>query len=204
MDALAERESLFSHLHSAVLKQHGFRKRGAWSVRDRDAVLQTFYLRSSRFGSRDKAIFWVDVQVFSPSWYELAFAPKAFPGTKEGTPSLISEALSMMCDPPLRSFEITSGTPLKAISTMICQAAEKSALPLLDRCSSHAGLLEFFESRSAPSDDGVGAAGICLLLGREADARHHIEEAKRRAPHDNARGWVELRERSMWQQYGRH
>jgi len=203
MNALAARASLFSQLQSAVLKEHGFRKRGAWSIREREALLQTFYLRSSRFGSAGKAIFWIDVQVFSPAWYDLAFAPKSFPGAKEGTPSLVSEELGKMCEPASHSFEIMHDTPLDAMFGMIRDAARNVALPLLERCSSLRGVLEFIESKATGDVHGIGSAGICLLLGRETDARHHIEEAKRLAPHDNYRRWLELRERSMWEQYAK-
>lgn len=203
MDALAEAESIFSRLHSTVLKQRGFRKRGAWCVIERNAVLQTFHLRSSRFGTRDKAVFWIDVQVFSSSWYDLTFAPKTFPGAKERTPSLVSESLGEMCDPPSRSFEITSDSPPDTMALVICEAAEKNALPLLEQCDSLAGVLTFLAAKPAMSAHGIGSAGVCLLLGREADARHHIEEAKRLAPHENYRNWLELRERSMWAQYSK-
>jgi hypothetical protein len=198
MNALSSRDALFSQLHSTVLKEHGFRKRGHWSIRDQESLLQALYLRASRFGRSDQAVFWIDVQVFSPAWYELAYSPKAFPGVKEGTPGLISEALGLMCDPSQHTFEITAGTPLEGMFDLIREATAKRVLPLLERCRTLEGVLEFIKEKPGRLAHGIGPAGICLLLGRELEARHHMAEAKRLAPHDKSRHWLELRERSMW------
>lgn len=196
MNTLSARDSLFSELHATVLKPVGYRKRGHWSTREEGGIVQSVYLRASRFGDSSKAIFWVDLQVFSPAWYELVFAPKVFPGVKESTAALITEDLGRFCDPPMHTFQILPTTSLEALRDCLFRALER-ALPILSKCATLEDILGYYKTATNPNVHAFSAAGVCLLLNRFEEAKQHMADAKRLAPHENFRQWLIEREIAM-------
>jgi Domain of unknown function (DUF4304) len=200
MNALKLRDEVFSELHLRCLKPAGYKKKGHWSIRDLGGLYQSFYLRASRFGSSDEAVFWIDVQVFSQHWHTLLFAPTPFKGPAEGTPSLLTESLEEMAAPSSRaSIKLASNADIEPMIDWLCEAASAKALPLLRSCESYEGLLSYWQCKPEASDRHLVSAGLFRLLNQDDEARKAIARAKELAPHQNNLKWLELRERTLWQ-----
>lgn len=195
MDALQARDELFSRFHADVLKGRGFKKKGHWAVRDFGTHAQSFYLRASRFGRKEEAIFWIDVQIFSERWLRLVFPERIYKGPAEGMPSLFLRELGSWMEPPQHSHKITQQTDGVALLASFTKAAEVHALPFLEACASLEGLLD--QLIKGASDDLV-IAGLSRLLGREEQARYHMNQAVRGAQHENELRFLRLREASIW------
>ena len=198
MNALEQRDELFSRLHAEVLKERGFKKRGHWATRDFGTHVQSFHLRASRFGGREGAIFWIDVQVVSETWLKLVFPERVYKGPAEGTPSLFLRELGSWMDPPQASHRISREADLVPLLSFASEAATIHALPFLDACTSFEGLLG-----QLPKQEGVGSrhlvmAGLSRMLGREEQARYHMDLAIREAKHDSELQFLRLREESIW------
>jgi hypothetical protein len=201
VNALSERDALFSQLHVSALKSAGFRKRGHWVTRTEADTIQSIYLRASRFGSSDEAIFWIDIQVFHAGWCDLVFGRGSFTGLKEGNPSLVAEDLGKLCEPPLSTLVIDNAASVASLTETLQAALLERALPLLTKCSTLDGVLNYYLARNNPRADALAAAGICLLLGRQADAQKHMQAAKQHAPHANSLQWLLKREETMWSNF---
>jgi hypothetical protein len=197
MNALTSRDAVFSDLHNAFLKPLGFRKKGHWSVLEELPFIHSVYLRASRWSGKAEATFWIDIQVFHREWYVSLFAPKPFPGPTEGTPSLLTEELGLLCDPPMHTLHINATTNTSALVQSLGRALQDRALPILQQCATLEGVLSYYQSRNNPSQYALSAAVVCLLLGRKEEATRHMQFAKETAPHENALRWLELREKSM-------
>ena len=198
MNTFTSRDTVFADLHATALKPSGFRKRGHWAIRNEADTIQTVYLRASRFGNSAKAIFWIDIQVFHAGWYELLFAPKVFSSPKEGVPSLLTEELGKLCEPPMNALAITPDTSTDALTENLRNALVGKAIPLLDQCSTLEGVLGYYVGRNNPKTDALSTAAVLLLLGRDKEARNSMALAKSLASHENDLRWLELREKSMW------
>lgn len=198
MNAIAIRDSLFSELHAAVLKPLSYRKKGHWSIFDADPFFKTIYLRASRWSNRESLDFWIDVQVFHRDWYNLLFSPKRFVSPTEGTPSLISEDLGKMCEPPCTTFAIDSGTDVSAMRAQIEQALSTVAVPILEACSTLESVLAYYERKNDPRTFAIASAGIAKLLGRGEDAKRHIAVAREYATHESLQKWIATREASIF------
>lgn len=203
VNALSARDALFSELHVSVLKPAGFRKQGHWVTRTEEDTIQSIHLRASRFGSRDEAIFWIDVQVFHAGWCELVFGHDSFTGPKEGSPSLVNEDLGKLCEPLMPTFVIDRTTSVASLTEILQTALLQKALPLFKRCSTLEAMLGYYMARDNPRADALAAAGICLLLGRQEDARNYMQAAKQHAPHENSLQWLLKREETMWSNFTR-
>jgi hypothetical protein len=197
MNALAARDAIFSELHSTVLKPLGFRKKGHWSILNDAPLFRSVYLRASRWSSAEETTFWIDVQVFHSDWFSLLWGPKAFPGPAESTPSLVSEELNKMLSPQMYSLKIGAATDIDGLTTALSIGMRNHALPLFQKCSSLEGVLSYYQSRSV-NDDALSAAAVCILLGREEEARQFMKTAKETASHENYLRWLEIREKAMW------
>jgi hypothetical protein len=197
MNALAARDAIFSELHSTVLKPLGFRKKGHWSILNDAPLFRSVYLRASRWSSAKEATFWIDVQVFHSDWFSLLWGPKTFPGPAESTPSLVSEELNKMLSPQMYSLKIEAATDIDGLTTALSARIKHHALPLLQQCASLEGVLSYYQSRSV-NDDALSAAAVCILLGREEEARQFMKTAKETASHENYLRWLEIREKAMW------
>jgi len=57
-------------------------------------------------------------------------------------------------------------------------------------------VLELFQALG--HDWVLSAAAVCVLLGREEQAKQFMTIAKESAPHENAVRWLEIRENAMW------
>ncbi len=200
MNALSLRDNLFSALHQKSLKPLEYKKKGPWSTRQVGDVVHSFYLRASRFGSKDEAVFWIDVHVFSKSWHELLFAPLPYTGPTEGKPSLLTESLGAMAKPAIAaSIKISSPEVAANLEHRLIAAVDQEALPLLSTCVSYEGLLAYLEGRSESTERFLATAGLLRLLGRDANAREAIAKAKSLVSHENELKWLEIRERTLWQ-----
>ena len=200
MNALKLRDEVFSELHLRCLKPAGYRKKGHWSIRDLGGLYHSFYLRASRFGRSDEAVFWIDVQVFSHQWHTLLFAPMPFKGPAEGTPSLLTESLGEMAEPSSRaSITLASDADVKPLIEWLCAAATAKALPLLRSCENYEGLLSYWQCKPEASDRHLVSAGLFRLLNQDDEARKAIARAKDLSPHENNLKWLEIRERALWQ-----
>jgi hypothetical protein len=67
----------------------------------------------------------------------------------------------------------------------------------LQQCASLEGVLSYYQSRSV-NDDALSAAAVCILLGREEEAKQFMKIAKETASHENYLRWLEIREKAMW------
>lgn len=197
INVLAARDAIFSELHSTVLKPFGFRKKGHWSILSEAPSFRTVYLRASRWSSTDEATFWIDVQVFRSDWFSLLWGPEVFPGPAESTPSLMSEQLNNMLSPQAHSLKIDGATDIGELTAAISAGMRTHAWPLLQQCASLEGILSYYQSRSL-NHHALSAAAVCVLLGREEQAKQFMTIAKESAPHENAVRWLEIRENAMW------
>lgn len=193
MNALKLRDDLFSHLHASLLQSAGFKKNGHWSTREVNGLHQTFYLRASRFGSQDHAVFWIDIQIHSPEWYELAFAPKRYTKPAESIPSLIQEELGMHCEPPLHTLNIKSILDAEALRSKLFNATRSWALPKLEQWTCKEEVLAYLRSQPTNDDTLFIEAGLLCLLGLVEEARTTLQRAATLAPHEKARSWIEQR-----------
>lgn len=200
MNALTLRDDLFSALHQKSLKPLQYKKKGHWSTREVDDVVHSFYLRASRFGSKEEAVFWIDVQVFSKRWHELLFKPLPYTGPTEGKPSLLSESLGRMATPPIAaSIKITSPKAAAALEIQLITAADQQALPLLATCTSYEGLLTYLGRQPESTERFLASAGLLRLLQQDAKARDAVAKAKSLVSHENELKWLEVREWALWQ-----
>jgi hypothetical protein len=197
MNALATRDAIFSELHGTVLKPLGFRKKGHWSILNDGSSVRTIYLRASRWSTAEEATCWIDVQVFRSDWFSLLWGPKTFHGPAEGTPSLVSEELNKMLSPPAHALKIDATTDIDGLTTALSAAMRLHAWPLLQQCASLEGILSYYQSNNINSH-ALSAAAICILLGREDEAKQFLKMAKENAPHENHLRWLEIREKTMW------
>lgn len=197
MNALTSRDAIFSELHNNVLKPLGFRKKGHWSILHDGMSYRTVYLRASRWSSKTKAPFWIDVQVFRSDWFSLVFGPKAFPGPSESTPSLVSEELNKMLAFENHNLEIDENTDIDGLTEALGSGFTTCAWPILQRCETLEGILLYYESRNL-SWEMLSAAAVCVLLGQKDRAHHFFTIAKETAPHENYLRWVENRESAIW------
>jgi hypothetical protein len=196
MKALALRDDLFSALHVAALKPNGYKKRGHWITRDLGSLIHSFYLRASRFGNQDEAIFWIDVEIFSADWHRLVFPKLPYKGPAEGL-SLVSQELGKWCSPSLTSIRLSAGSAPEALLASLSKAVVEHALPFLEhRTTPEALLMKLVESTEP--DRELTIAGLSRLLGHESQAREYMNLAKQNVVHDNARRFLELRERDIW------
>jgi hypothetical protein len=195
MNAIKLRDELFSELHSEVLKPAGFRKKGAWSIRECGEVTQSFYLRSSRFSSKTEAPFWIDVQVFSERYHQLLFAPSPYKGPSEGTQCLVLRGLPSWSWPS-KGMRIEPRTDIGQIKLPLFQSVLEQALPFLDLCRSHATVLESLLQEVEPPN--LEVAGLYRLLGKDKQAHEYMDKAKASAKHENEVRFFELREAKMW------
>lgn len=198
MNALATRDALFSELHTAVLKPGGFRKKGHWSILENSPLIRTVYLRSSRWSEANSVTFWIDIQVFHQGWLALVYGPKPFPGPTEGTPSLLTEELGLMCEVPVHTFKIDQNTDTDSLKSDILNAMKNHGLALLKQCSSLEGILDYYTKKHNPARHAFAAAGIYLLLGKHEEAKLQMQMAKDASTHENTTRWLEMRERAMW------
>jgi hypothetical protein len=196
MNYLALRDQLFSDLHVATLKPSGYKKRGHWIVRDLGSLVQSFYLRASRFGNQQEAIFWIDVQVFSADWHKLVFPELPYKGPSEG-PCLVSHELGKWCTPPLNTLDLSAGSDVKVMLAQLCSAVEQHALPYLAARQSPESLRAKLLEESEPGTE-LSIVGLSRLLGDEVSAREHMAHAKQNAVHENHLRFLELRERNIW------
>lgn len=196
MNALALRDHLFSALHVDALKPSGYKKKGHWITRDLGVLSHSFYLRASRFADQAEAIFWVDVQVFSPDWHTLVFPERPYKGPAEG-PSVLSRELGSWCSPPMKSLRLSVSSDPKAMVASLSEAAIQHALPLLEQRKTLESVLSKLLEGSESGEE-LTIASLSRLLGQEARAREHMNLAKQNAAHDNDRRFLELRERNIW------
>jgi hypothetical protein len=167
MDALQMRGELFSRLHSDVLKSRGFKKRGHWAIRDFGTHAQSFYLRASRFGRSDEAIFWIDLQIFSAAWLELVFPDRVYKGPAEGTPSLFLRELGGWMQPPQASHRIARATDMDSLCAEIGEAAEVHAFPFFDACTSLEQALEQLSRLPSEGSSHLAIAGLSRRACRQ-------------------------------------
>ncbi|MBC3808287.1 DUF4304 domain-containing protein [Undibacterium seohonense] len=196
MNALIDRDKLFIELHTTALKPLGFKKKGHWVNRDLGDLTHSFYLRASRFGNKEHAIFWIDVQVFSKSWHELIYPERPYRGPSEG-PSLLSIELGTWCVPPEHTHNIALGTDIGSLTKELIRAAERGALPLLSTVETPEALLKH---HIAVTDNPqyLAIVGLSRLLGHEQQAFDYMQTAKRNAVHENALRFLEAREKAIW------
>jgi len=196
MNALADRDKLFTDLHVAALKYQGFKKKGHWVTRELGELTHSFYLRASRFGNKEDAPFWIDVQVFSKRWHELVYPERPYRGPSEG-PSLLSVQLGSFCEPPEHTHNITASTDVASMAVSLITATERHALPLLARVQTPEALLEHHITvKEQPPY--LAIVGLCRLLGREQQAIEYMQAAKRNAVHENELRFLKLREKNIW------
>ncbi len=198
MNALNLRDQSFLQLHNGSLKSRGFIKRGHWSVREVNGLVQSFYLRASRFGSNSEAVFWVDVKIFNEAWHNLLFSPLPYAGPAEGKPNLLTEGLNTFCVPRSDTFKLNAQSDILALGKQLATAAETGALPLLDSCSTLTKLVEYWHSKPASTQRYITCAGLYRLLAQDAAARAAIDSAKALATHENELRWLEVREQSIF------
>jgi len=196
MNCLTVRDHLFSKLHVTALKPHGYTKKGHWVTRELGPLVHSFYLRASRFGNQEHAVFWIDAQVFSESWHRLVFPERPYRGPSEG-PCLISRELGSWFAPPLKSFEITAQTDVDGMFASLSNAVENGALPLLAGMKTQEALLDQLKITREVGTD-LSIVGLSKLLGHEAQARRYIQQAKQNVAHENELRFLELRERNIW------
>ena len=194
---LASRDSLFSSLHAKVFKAHGFKKRGRWLIRELGPLVQTIYLRASRFSSKEEATFWIDIQIFSEDWLKLVFPHKPYKIPNEGTPSVFSRELGSWCNPPLNSHQIKQEIDATELLVNLTSTAQSFAMPLLDSCDSSVDLLAHLVE-SASNSTYLGIVGLSRLLGHGEQARHFMDLAKQNAPQENYLLFLQLREEAIW------
>ncbi len=200
MNALKHRDEVFSELHVRCLKPAGYKKKGHWSIRELGDLYHSFYLRASRFGRSDEAVFWIDVQVFSRQWHTLLFAPMPFNGPAEGTPSVMTESLGEMAEPSSRgSITLASEAEIGPVIEWLCAATTAKALPLLLSCERYEGLLSYWQGKPESSGRHVVSSGLFRLLNQDDEARKAIARAKELSPEENYLKWLEIRERTLWQ-----
>jgi hypothetical protein len=199
MNALHLRDNLFSEIHQRALKGNGFKKRGHWSIRERDDLVQSFYLRASRWGSAVETTFWIDVQVFSRAFHNLLFAPKPYMGPAEGQVCVLMESLERMIEPQgQHTFKIGTESEVGPLVELISQTAERAAIPLLDASSNLTGLLAYWESKPANSERFLTCAALLRLMSRDEEARVSMAKAKSLAVDENESRWLLLREQALW------
>ena len=196
MNYLTVRDQLFSELHVAALKSHGYKKKGHWVTRDLGPLVHSFYLRASRFGSQEQAVFWIDVQVFSESWHRLVFPERPYRGPSEG-PCLVSRELGTWCNPPLTTLKISAETNVREMLASLSNAVDHCALPFLAGIESQEALLTQLKNTQNVDTD-LSIVGLSRLLGHEAQAREYMRLAKQNAKHENDLRILELRERNIW------
>ena len=196
MNYLPLREKFLSDLHAAALKPHGYKKKGHWITRDLGYLIHSFYLRASRFGTHDEAIFWIDIQIFSADWHRLVFPERPYKGPSEG-PSLVSRELGKWCTPRLNTLTITAATDINALLQQLCVVVSEVALPYLAQRESAQTLLTMLLAEPEPGTE-LSLAGLSRLLGLDAQAREYIQRAKQNAAHENELLFLELRERNIW------
>jgi len=196
MNSLVLRDKLLADLHAAIFKPQGYKKKGHWITRDLGNLTHSYYLRASRFGNSEHAIFWIDVQVFSEPWHQLVFPERPYKGPSEG-PSLFSRELGSWCSPPQLKHEITPNTDVATLTTCLVRAAEHGAIPLLSTFETPEALLRQLVVLSGSEFD-LSVVGLSKLLGYEEQAREFMERAKRNAVHENDLRFLELRERNIW------
>ena len=197
MNALASRDRLFSELHAEAFKARGFKKRGHWLVRELGPLVQTAYLRASRFSSSDEAVFWIDIQIFSESWLGLVFPLRPGKIPNEGTPSLFSQELGAWCTPPLTSHRIKQEADAAELLVKLASAAKSTAIPSLDSCETPANLLATLVA-SASNPAYLAIVGLSRMLGHEQQAQHFMALAKQEAAHENELRFLQLREEAIW------
>jgi hypothetical protein len=196
MNCLALRDELLSDLHVATLKPSGYKKKGHWITRDLGALVHSFYLRASRFGSQDEAVFWIDVQIFSPDWHRLVFPERPYKGPTEG-PCLVSHELGMWCSPPLKTIKLLPNTDIDSLLAQLSSGVIQHALPYLAQRASPESLLIKLKDEREPGTE-LSLIGLSRLLGHEAQAREYMQQAKQNAAHENDLRYLELRERNIW------
>ena len=203
MDFLAERDRLFSRLHSTLLKPQGFKKSGHWSVKSQGQFHWAVYLRASRFGNASHAVFWFDLLIFHDALHELLWGPGSFPGMKESTRSLVREEVGDHCTPKLSTLTIDEKTEIEALESTLLNGFTNFAIPLFETCHTLEGVLKYFISNQNWLQDGLSAASVALSLGREQDAREYISLAKRSSKHTNVLEFLEKREKALWSNFAR-
>ncbi len=198
MNAIKLRDNLFSEIHSELLKPAGFRKKGAWSIRECGEVTQSFFLRSGRHGNQSVASFWIDVQVFSERYHQLLFAPSPYKGPSEGTQCLVLRGLPGWSWPS-KGMNIQAESDVSHIKPLLARSVLEHALPFLDNCRSHATVLEkLLQEDELPY---LEIAGLHRLLGDDKQAHAYLDKAKAAAKNENELRFLELREASMWLQH---
>ena len=194
-NALVSRDKLFSRLHAAILKPHGFKKSGHWCVKSNPPFHWAVYLRASRFGTSTSAVFWLDLTVFHEGFTRLVTGAPVFSGCKESTLGLVNEHLGEHCSPPLTSITIDASTDLAALEATLKEAAIKYALPLFEKCHDLENILDYYARHPKWPMRTYFAAGAALLLDREEDARRFFTLARQISNGQEA--WLEKRELAM-------
>ncbi len=103
-----------------------------------------------------------------------------------------------MSEPSMHTLTIRSETSASVLTETLRKVLVEKALPVLEQCATLEGVLGYYIARKNPNMDALSAAGVCLLLGRDAEARKYMDEAKSLAAHENDLRWLGLREKSMW------
>lgn len=174
----------------------GYRKKGHWITRDLGDLTHAFHLRASRFGTRDEATFWIDVQIFSADWHRLVFPDRPYKGPSEG-PSLVLRELGKWCAVPLDTLTISAKTDIDTLLELVCAGANNAALSYLARRESSQALLAMLTAEPERGTE-LSVIGLSRLLGFEDQAREYMQRAKQNAAHENELGFLELRERNIW------
>ncbi len=102
-----------------------------------------------------------------------------------------------MLSPQAHSLKIDGATDIGELTAVISAGMRTHAWPLLQQCASLEGILSYYQSRSL-NHHALSAAAVCVLLGREEQAKQFMTIAKETAPHENYVKWLELRENAMW------
>ena len=196
MNALEQRDALFSELHGAVLKPLGFTKRGHWSIRKLKPFHQAVYLRASRWSNRERTDFWLDLHVYHEAFHTL-LTGKPFTVPKEGTISVVYEILGEHEGPSERQQTISANTDVELLRRLLERRLVEHAVAMFEATRTLEETLGYvLSSRQWPKLANVAAA-LSLLLGRQGEGLEYMRLAKDGAPHENTANWLKRQQEAM-------
>lgn len=196
MDALKQRDTLFSELHRSVLKPLGFAKHGHWSTRQCGAFRQAVYLRASRWSDRERADFWLDLHVYHDGFHKL-LTGQSFAAPKESAASVIYEILGEKEGPAERQQTISNNTDVEALRHLLERRLIDHAVAMFERVKTLEEALAYVRSSKQWPRIANVAAALCLLLGRQSEAVEYMRLAKESAPHENTVSWLKQQQETM-------
>ena len=180
-------ETIFSALHSELLKPLGFRKTSTRSELSLSPLHQAVACHSSRFNSSQEIEFTLELRVGHEGFLHLYQPGAAFPGLGEKSfMPLLSWRLTEDASLNDKWWHLRGGTELEAVREEVLRTFRAQGLPALQQTRTVEGIVEFCKSRPLRSHFQAHSWAL-YHLGRNTDARAVVQEAIRLAPHENAR-----------------